>query len=246
MKTKSRRQKAKVYRFSVGKRRFRVLADRVLFTRVLRGVHGRFWGLTAICIFTIGFSICYIIRPDLWRIDSAFSDFGTDIRTSPYYAGSVFFGAYGLWRWRNYLHKTWKRQMPVTLFLTLTIIGLYMTALMPSTWHPWPSRLHFIGIAVAFSSMVLTVVFDGILTRTSRDNNPSLWRTLRLLSFVLILGGGWLTFGSTNAVGWYEMALLGELMIWAGYGLWICFKTYQGEGPRSNLSRLLNRFVLID
>jgi hypothetical protein len=94
--------------------------------------------------------------------------------------------------------------------------------------------------------MILTVVFDGLLTRVHRGHHASEWRMLRLTSTMLILAGGWLTFGSSQINGWFHVSLAGELMIWAGYGLWIGFKTYQGEGNRTQLSRMLRNLVLVD
>jgi hypothetical protein len=90
-----------------------ILMDKVLFLRFLRHLHGRFWGIVGISAMLIGFGICFIIRPDLLRISTAFSYFGNDVRTAPYFAGSVFFAAYGLWRWQQYLARTWKRAMPI-------------------------------------------------------------------------------------------------------------------------------------
>jgi len=237
---------ARAYNFHLGRRRIRVILDKVLIFRFLRNVHGRFWGLAAINVLIIGFSICFLIRPDLLQVNAAFSDFGTDVRTAPYFAGAVFFGAYGLWRWRNYLSRTWKRNMPILGFLTLTIFGLYLVALMPIAWKPWPYRVHLFGISLVGVSMVLTVVFDGLLTRTRTGRNAGQWRFLRLISFMLIVVGGWLTLGSIPSLQWYHLALVGELMMLAGYGLWIGFKTYQGEGARSAIGRLLKNFVLID
>jgi len=194
----------------------------------------------------IGFSICFLIRPDLLQLNTPFSDFGTDVRTAPYFAGAVFFGAYGLWRWRNYLSRTWKRDMPTLGFLTMTIFGLYLVALMPVTWKPWPYRIHLVGISLVGISLVLTVVFDGLLTRTRSGQHAGKWRLMRLASFLLIVCGGLLTLGSLDSLGWFHLALVGELAMLTGYGLWIGFKTYQGEGSRSAIGRLLKNFVLID
>src|SRR5687767_7465523 len=117
--------------FTYKKRHIQVLLDKVLIFRFVKNLHGRFWGVAGIIVMVAGFTICFLIRPDLIDISTALSDFGTDIRTAPYFAGSVFFAAYGLWRWRNYLYRNWKRSMPVTGLVTLTILGLYLVALMP-------------------------------------------------------------------------------------------------------------------
>lgn len=225
------------------RQKIRVLMDRVLIFRFFQKLHGRFWGITAISLMSIGFAICFAIRPDLRDISTAFSDFGNDVRTAPYFAGSVFLGAYGLWRWRNYLARTWKRSMPVTGLVTLTIIGLYVVALVPLSWN---SRVHMAGMVLTGISMLATVVFDGLLSKPRRQDNPLLWRIIRATSFLTIVIGGWLTFGSAQLVGWYHVALLGESLMLLGYLLWVSMKTYQGEGNRSELSKALRKIVLVD
>lgn len=223
--------------------RIRVLLDKVLIFRLFSSLHGRFWGIAGISMMSFGFWICFLIRPDLYSISTAFSDFGNDVRTSPYFAGSVFLGAYGMWRWRNYLARTWKRSRPFTGLITLTILGLYIVALVPLSWN---SRIHMAGMILAGVSMLLTVLVDGLLTKQSARGNNSNWRIIRIISFASITVGGWLTFGSADIVGWYDVALLGEIMMLLGYLLWVGFKTYQGEGKRTHLSRLLHKIVLID
>ena len=94
--------------------------------------------------------------------------------------------------------------------------------------------------------MAVTVVVDTILTKTKKKKNVLLWRFLRLISFVLIIAGGYITFGSSTITNWYELSLLGEGLMFIGYAIWIFDKTYRGEGSRSRLSRLFNGVVLID
>jgi len=233
----------KYLHFTYKNQNVRVFLDRVLIFRFFRSLHSRFWGVTGISIMTLGFTVCFAIRPDLLTISTAFSDFGTDVRTSPYFAGSVFAGAYGLWRWRNYLSRTWKRAMPVTGLITLTILGLYVVALVPLTWN---SRIHMMGLVVSGITMLLTVVVDGLLSKPSRSGRRIHWRAIRVTSFFLILIGGWLTLGSSQLVGWYDVALLGETFMLLGYLVWVGMKTYQGEGNRSQLSKSLKKIVLID
>jgi hypothetical protein len=144
-----KRKKTNQYLFTIRGRKFQVIADKVLFFRILQRLHGRFWGVAAIIGASLGLSICFIIQPSMWNASTAFSDFGRDVRTAPFFAGSMFFGAYGLWRWRNYLGRTLKRPGPVIGLLTLTIIGLYLVALMPVSWQPWPYRVHFFGVFLA-------------------------------------------------------------------------------------------------
>lgn len=239
-------KKKRYLHFNLRRRRIRVLLDKVLVFRYIRRLHGRFWGIAAVWGMLFGFSVCFLIRPELLTLSTAFSDFGNDVRTAPYFAGTVFFAAYGLWRWRNYLSRTLKRSRPITGLVTLTILGLYMVALMPIDWGLWPWRIHVFGVALAGVSMLLTVVLDGLLSRTKRTNKHFLWRSLRLAAFISIVAGGWLTAGSTNGVEWYDVALVGELLMLLGYGLWVFVKTYQGEGGRTTLSKMLKNLVLVD
>lgn len=239
------KKKVTHYRFTIRGHKFLVVADKVLFFRLLQRLHGRFWGVAAIIGGIIGLSICFAIRPNLWQVSTAFSDFGKDVRTAPFFAGSMFFAAYGLWRWRNYLGRTLKRPGPVIGLLTLTIIGLYLVALMPVSWQPWPYRLHFFGVFLAGVSMALTVVLDGLLTKTRKSGRAIYVRSVRFLSVLLILIGGFLTFGSAEVVGWFNVALIGESLILLGYGLWVYMKTRQGEGPRTKLSHLVQKIIIV-
>jgi hypothetical protein len=238
-----RKSKNKSLNFTYKNQKIRVLLDKVLVFRLLRSVHGRFWGITGITFMILGFAICFMIRPDLRDISTALSEFGNDVKTAPYFAGAVFVGAYGMWRWRNYLARTWKRAMPVTGLLTLTIFGLYVVALVPISWN---SEIHMAGLMLAGFSMLATVLADGLLSKPSRRVNRPMWRIVRIVSFGTIVIGGWLTFGSARAIGWYSVALLGESLMLLGYLLWVGFKTYQGEGNRSQLSKSLRKIVLID
>ena len=245
----SRKQKSivrKYWKFQFRKKRFRLILDKVLFLRFLKNIHGRFWGLTAIVGMVTGFGICFIIKPEALYIGTALSEFGNDIRTAPYFTGTVLFTAYGLWRWRKYLSRTWKRTKPVTGLMFLTVIGLYLVALMPMGWRPLPYYIHLFGVSLAGLSMLITVVLDGLLSKTSAGGQETFWRLWRILSLAAIISGGWLTFGSTDILGWYSVTLLGEILMLLGYFIWICIKTYRGEGRRTLLSRFLKDFVLID
>lgn len=226
--------------------RIRVLVDRLLIFRFIRQLHGRFWGLAAMASLVTGLLVCFAIRPDMVHFSTAFSDFGNDVRTAPYYAGSIFFASFGLWRWRNYLSHTLKRSRPIFELITLTIIGLYLVALMPVSWEGIPYRLHIFGVGLAGTSMLATVIIDTLLSRPRRSGREDLWRFYRLLSCGLILVGGWLTYESSSAVHHYHVSLLGELLILLGYATWVSMKTYLGEGNRSQVSQLLRSFVLID
>ena len=233
--------------FKRGKRTIHLIADKVVIFRLMRNLHGRFWGVAGVLIMIGGFTACFLIRPDLWTVSTAFSDFGSDVKTAPWFAAAMFFGAYGLWRWRNYLRRTLKHSKPVIWLTGFTVAGLYVAALMPVAWEPWPHRIHMIAVAVAGISMAATVVVDTLLTRTSRKRRFSAWwRMGRFISFSMIVIGGWLTFGSATGVDWYQVALLGECLMLGGYTIWVIDKTYHGEGSRSALSRMLKKVVLID
>jgi biotin transporter BioY len=116
---------------------------------------------------------------------------------------------------------------------------------MPVAWKPVPYAIHLFGVTLAGVSILATVVLDGVLSKTKKSRYATGWRIVRLVSFMLIVVGGWITFGSAEVIEWYQLSLLGELMILSGYLLWICVKTYQGEGNRTALSRTLKRIVLV-
>ncbi len=235
----------KRYRFTIRSRKFQVIADKVLFFRILQNLHGRFWGIAALMGMHVGMSICFLIRPDMWHISTAFSDFGRDVRTAPFFSGTMFFAAYGLWRWQKYLRRTYKRSGPVLLLILFTIIGLYLVALMPVSWKPWPYRIHFAGVILAGFSMAATVVVDALLTKTKQSKHMLRTRVARLTAFILIVIGGYITFGSAETVAWYRLSLLGEALILFGYTIWVFMKTRQGEGQRSKLSKLIQKVIIV-
>jgi hypothetical protein len=240
------KQEVDSFVFNFKHRRYKVLLDKVLVFRIMRKLHGRFWGVAAILGLSFGLIICFLIRPDLFSPSAAFSDFGKDVKTAPYFAGAVFFAAYGLWRWRNYLTRTLKRTRPIIMLITLTIIGLYLVALMPVSWRPWPYRVHLFGVVLAGTTMALTVVYDILMSKTRRGHNAFRSRIIKFVSLALIIIGGFVTLGSADIIGWFDFALIGELAMLAGYGIWVFLKTYQGEDPRSGLAKQLKKIVLID
>lgn len=244
--TKKRKQSLPVYTIRYGKKTIRFIVDKVLIFRLLRQLRGRFWGVAGLLIMATGFSVCFAIRPDMLKWSTAFSDFGRDVKTAPYLAASLFFGAYGLWRWRNYLRRTLKRARPIISLVDLTVIGLYIAALMPVAWEPWPYRLHLIGFGLAGASMAATVVLDTLLTKVRPNKHIVWWRLLRSTSFLLIVIGGYITFGSATIINWFQLSLLGELLMFIGYSFWIVDKTYRGEGGRTEFSKLLHKVVLVD
>jgi multisubunit Na+/H+ antiporter MnhG subunit len=242
----NKRKKFPIYSFSYGRKTFRFILDKVVIFRLVRQLHGRFWGVAGLGFMFGGLLLCCLINPDMVAWSTAFSDFGRDVKTAPYLAASLFLGAYGLWRWRQYLRRTLKHSRPVTALVGLTVTGLYIAALMPIAWEPWPYRLHVFGVVLSGVSMAAVVVVDSLLTRQKKNQYSVSWRMLRLLSFILIIVGGYITLGSAAFLGWYELALVGELAMFAGYFIWVADKTYRGEGARSNFSKLLGKVVLID
>jgi len=241
-----KRKTKKNLQFKVRDHKVTVLLDKILLFRLFRSLHGRFWGVAFIVIMLVGLSVCFAVKvePVSWSI--AFSYFSNNVRTAPYFAGTMFFSAYSLWRWRNYLSRTLNRSRPLTGLLTLTIIGFYLVALMPISWHPWPYRLHIAGVFIAGLSMAATVVVDTLLSKTRRNQHTSVWRSLRLIAFSSIIIGGYISYCSLASVGLLNLSLLGELLMLFGYGIWIIVKTYQGETNRSVLSMQLKSLVLMD
>lgn len=230
----------------IGKRTVHYVSDRVVIFRLMRRIHGRFWGVSGIIIMTMFFTVCFMIRPDMLNVKTALSDFGRDVRTAPYLAAALFFGAYGLWRWRNYLKRTLKHSRPVTTLVFFSVVGLYIAALFPVAWEPVGYRIHIFGVMLFGISMAMTVLVDTSLSKTKKKKGYKLWRVFRLFSFMLIISGGYITLGSITILGWFELALLGEVMMFLGYSIWIVDKTYRGEGARSQLSKLFKGMVLID
>lgn len=245
-KTGQQKVKNKIFKFSYKRRKVSVILDKVLIFRLMRRLHGRFWGITGITLATFILYVCYLIRPDLLAPNAAISQFGTDVRTAPYFAAAMFIASYGLWRWRNYLMRTLKRKHPVSLFILMTILGLYMVALSPISWYPVGYRIHMAGMILAGIGIMATVIADDLLSKIHNTSHLALWRLTRAVSFILILVGGVLTFGSTSIIGWFDIVLIGELMMISGYAIWIYMKTYLGEGNRSQLSKILRRIVLVD
>jgi hypothetical protein len=218
--------------------------DRVLIFRFFRLLHGRFWGIGSIVSILLGATIGYLIRPDMFRVDGALSELGTDVRTAPFFAGSMFFAAYSLWRWRTYIKHTLKTARPEIPLVSLTILGLYMIALMPITWEVWPHRLHNIGVAITGISMSATVLTDSILSRTRKSKKANIWRMAKLTSFLLILVGATITALSVEEVNKLQLMLLGEGLMFLGYANWIILKVYIGEGTQSTIGRIVKKLFV--
>lgn len=217
--------------------------DKVLIFRFFKLLHGRFWGFGAIVAIILCAVIGYLIRPDLLRVDGALSELGTDVRTAPFFAGSMFFAAYSLWRWRIYVKHTLKSTKPELPLLNLTILGLYMIALMPITWDVWPHRLHNIGVAITGLSMSATVLADSILSRTKKSKKAKYWRIAKLASFLFIMVGATITALSLEEINKLQLMLLGEGLMFLGYANWVVLKTYIGESPRSTIGRIVNKLL---
>jgi hypothetical protein len=233
------------FQITIKSKKIEILLDKVLFFRVIDKLHGRFWGVMSIQIMLYGMTICFLIRPDLFRASAAFSNFGEDVRTAPYFAGTMFFSSYALWRWRNHLTRTLQQSQPITTLITLTIVGFYLIALMPISWKPWPFRIHNLGVMIAGLSMIATVIVDGLLTKAKDEHIAPVWRFLRLLSVLLLIDGLVFTVASSTTVGIYHVALLGEFSIMIGYAVWVFVKTFQKEGGDSRLAKLIRKLVVI-
>ena len=242
----SKRRKHKKLSFKYGQRRIEVITDKFLIFNFFKKLHGRFWGVIALVGFVCGFLICFMIKPDLLMPSTALSDFGADVKTAPYFAGACFFAAYGLWRWRNYLERTLRRTQPIATFLTLVIFSLYLIALMPSSWKPWPYRIHVSAVVLMGLSVALTVIFDIMLSKTKTNQSRNAIKIIKITTLALIIIGAWLTLGSLQLVGWYNVSLLGESLMLLGFAIWVLLKTYQGEEPRSRLSKLLDKLILVN
>lgn len=243
-KNKKRKSK-KFYEFSFLKHKLKVYLDNVIIFRFFKNLHGRFWGIASIAFMVGGLGIGFLIRPDLLQGSSAFSDLGNDVRTAPYFAGAMFFSAYGLWRWRVYLARTLKHPHPILALMLLTILGLFIVALVPVSWDSL-YYVHIFGMVLIGISGGATVIFDILLSKTRKKQSAYQTRLFKLIAFGLILAGGWITLASSKLLGYMGSSLWGESMMLFGYSIWIVIKTYQGEEPRSALSRLLRKIVIID
>ena len=117
---------------------------------------------------------------------------------------------------------------------------------MPIAWGPLPHKIHIAGVVLLGSSIALTVVLDGLFSKTKPGKNIIFWKLLRFTSFWLIIVGGFITFGSSDQIHWFAYSGPGELLMLAGYALWIIEKTYHGDGGRTTLSKMVNNFILIE
>lgn len=238
--------KPKKYRIRIKSRKILLVLDKVLLLRLMRRLEGRFWGVFGLLLLNVALLICFLLRPDLQTVSTAFSDFGTDIQTAPFFIAGVFGAAYGLWRWRNYVSKSFKNPGIITLLLTLIILGLYLIVFMPVGITDTIERLHYFGFALAGAAMALTVVADLLLRRTKRTKNFRRWQFVRVLSLLMIISGFTITLLSANRFNFdLNISLIGESLLLWGFGLWVIVKTYQGEGTRSGVSRLLNKVLIV-
>lgn len=217
--------------------------DKILVFRFFRLLHGRFWGLGTLVSILTGALIGYSIRPDLLDVNIPVSRLGTDIRTAPFFAGSMFFAAYSLWRWRIYLGHTIKKKQPLLPLISMSILGLYLIALMPVTWEVWPARLHDFGVIILGISMLLTVAADVILTVNRKSKHSAQWKLIKLASILLIFVGGIIVVLSLAQVNVLNLILLGEVLMFLGYGSWVILKVALGEGRRSAIGRIVQKVV---
>lgn len=237
---------SKKYKLTIKSKRIQVVADKVLLLRLMKRLHGRFWGIFGLIMLEAALIICFIIRPELRSLSTAFSDFGTDIQTAPFFIAGVFISAYGLWRWRNYVSRTFINPGVITLLITLIIIGLYLIVFMPIGINDTIDELHYFGFVLAGIAMALTVFADMVLRKTKKNKGYRKWQLIRMFSLVLILSGFTITFLSANRFNFdYDISLVGEVMLLTGFGMWVIVKTYQGDGARSRVSKLINKVLII-
>jgi hypothetical protein len=217
--------------------------DRVLIFRFFKLLHGRFWGFGSLIAISLGALIGYSIRPDLLGLNTPLSRLGTDVRTSPFFAGSMFLSAYCLWRWRTYLRLTVRNSKPLLPLISLTILGLYLVALMPVTWKPWPYRIHHFGVVLAGISMCLTVMLDSILSKNKHSKHQGAWRAIKIFALLLIMTGGAIVILSTENIAKLHLILVGEAVMFFGYGVWISLKIYLGVGKTSAIGKIVKRLL---
>lgn len=234
----------KKYLFRLRSRKIQVVLDKVLLLRLLKRVQGRFWGLFGLIAMEVALVICFLLRPELRDVSTAFSDFGTDIQTAPFFITGMIAAAYGLWRWRNYLTKSFKKPGLITLLITLIIIGLYMIVFVPISITDRLDFIHYLGFTIVGVCMALTVLSDILLRRTKKVGNYRRWQFVRFGSLGMIVVGMIITFLSTDFMGALQLSLIGEALLLNGFGVWVIVKTYQGEGAQSNISRLLSKIVV--
>ncbi len=234
-------------RLKIDTRKFQFVLDEFFLLKYFQGLNGRHWGLAGILGLDLGLLASFIIKTDLWTRSATFSQFGTDIRTAPYFTASLFFGAYGLWRWRNYLRRTTHRPGITTTLITLTILGLYVVAFMPLGWTHRVTQIHYFGFFVAGVSIMGTVIVDMLLYKTRDNKYKRYWQSLRLISTLFILAGIVITSLSSTALNEYlKLGLVGEISILIGYTTWVFIKTYQGDCPNSNLAGFLDKVTDIE
>ncbi len=236
----------KQYKLRIKSKKIQVVTDKVLLLRLMRRLHGRFWGIFGLVMLELGLIICFLIRPELRLLSTAFSDFGTDTQTAPFFIGGVFAAAYGMWRWRDYVSRTFKNPGIITLLITIIIIGLYLIVFMPVGINETIDELHYLGFGIAGTGMAATVLVDLLLRKSKKGRGFRKWQIIRLISLGLILIGLTITLLSADRFNFdMEISLVGESMLLVGFGVWVVVKTYQGDGARSNVSKLLNKILII-
>ncbi len=238
---------SKSYRIKVKSRKIQVVLDKILLARLFKRLHGRFWGIYGLLVLNIGLMVCFLIKPELWRPETAFSEFSKYSNTAPYYMAGMFAAAFGLWKWRNYLTRTLKNTALITLLITLIVAGLYLIAFMPLGWNEAAEKLHYFGVALVGVSISLTVMADIVLLKTRKKKHFRLWQFFRISSFLIIVSGLVVTALSANRFGKkLDIALIGEYLMLFGFGLWVILKTYLGEGKRSAISKLVNKVIIFE
>ena len=239
--------KTKKYKFKIKSRKIQLVADKLLLLKLFKKLNGRFWGIYGLLMFIVFMAICFIILPEYRDVSTAFSDFGTDIRTAPFFTAGLFFAGYGLWRWRNYLAKSSKIPGLVTLSITGIIVGLYMVAFLPVGVNDTVESLHYFGFALAGVFMISTVMIDLLLRKTKKGKSQKKWQIIRIFALLIIIAGATVTALSANRFGpVFNYALIGESLLVLGFASWVIARTYQPEGLQSGFSKVLNKILIVD
>jgi hypothetical protein len=237
----------KSYKFKIRSKQIQLVIDKILLLKLMRELNGRFWGLFSLIMLDISLILCFYIRPELRDISTAFSEFGTYAETAPYFTAGLFAGAYGLWRWRNYISRSSKNPGLVTLLLTIIIISFFMIAFSPLGLNNTVDLFHYFGFGLAGIGMILTVVADLLFRKTKEGKHKFSWQLVRILSLLMIVFGGVITVLSSEKFG-YELgkSLLGESLVLTGFGIWVLTRTYQGEGVQTGFAKILHKVLIIE
>ena len=236
----------KKYKITLRSKHIVVVADKFLLLKLFKKLNGRFWGLYGLFFMTAMLMLCFYLTPELVDLSTAFSDFALTAKTAPYFTIGLFVGAYGLWRWRNYLQTSSEHPEFMSLSITAIIVGLYMVAFLPLDINDTVDTLHYYGFALVGLGMIATVLFDLFMRKVRKSKHKLWWQSIRVFCLILIVAGLVVTFLSADRFGpIIDYSLVGELLIAAGFSMWVFARTYQGEGVESGFSKTLSKVLII-